>query len=134
MKFFLTVLAVTLALPTAALAGPADLRSDPQVSSSSLGSSPALAAPRQELGAADRRAVSPLAIQARGTDVSAPDQQASPPPETIAVAVPAPSATSFDYGAAGIGAAAAIVLVTTGLGLVAALRRRHTRRPSVVTG
>ncbi len=134
MKFFLTVVAVMLALPTAAFARPADLRYDPQVSSGSLGSSPALAAPGQDLRAPDRRAASHIAVQAPGTDVAARDQQASPAPETLAVAASAPSASSFDYGAAAIGAAAAIVLVITGFGLVLTMRRRHTRRPSVVTG
>jgi hypothetical protein len=117
MKFMFAVLVVTLALPAGALAAPADSRSE-----------------SQHLGASDRHAWSQLVVHARGTDVAAPDQQASTAPETISVSAPAPSAHSFDYGAAGIGAAVAIVLITAAFGLGLGLRRRNARQPSVVTG
>jgi hypothetical protein len=69
-------------------------------------------------------------VQARGTDVAAPDQQAPPASSTIPVAVS--NAAGFDWGAAGIGAAAGIAFLTAMLGTVV-LRRRHTRRPTVAT-
>ena len=97
MKPFLAVLAVTLALPVSALARPAQ---DQPV-----------------------RHQAP-AVHALGTDVAAPDQQASKLPTSGPVVV---SSDGFDWSAAGIGAASGIVLLLAMLGAGSVVRRRrHT--------
>jgi hypothetical protein len=101
MKPFLAVLAVTLALPASALARPA-----------------------QDQPTVLRQAA---AVHALGTDVAAPDQQASKLPASGPVVV---SSDGFDWSAAGIGAASAIVLLLAMLGTGSVVRRR--RHPSVV--
>jgi hypothetical protein len=98
-------------------------------------------------------------LQALGTDVAAPDQQASKPtapgvdmrtpdakdhgegrgtfnaPDVTVVKVvdPAPTSTGFDWGDAGIGAGGLLGLVLIALGTTAAVaHRRHTRTPTTV--
>ena len=134
MKPLFAVLAVMLAFPASALAEPADLRSSQQVRSGSLAASPALASPKQDLRAPDQQdpRVHVAPVQARGTDVAAPDQQSPPPPVSVPVAVR--HADGFDWNAAGIGAAAGIALLTGLLGAAFTRRRRQARQPSAATG
>jgi hypothetical protein len=103
------------------------------VRSSSLGASPELASPKQDLRAPDQTGprVRVAPVQARGTDVAAPDQQSGPTPVTVAVV---PHADGFDWSAAGIGAGAGVALLTGLLGTGFSLRRRQARRPSAVIG
>lgn len=134
MKPLFAVLALVLALPASALAKPADLRENPQVRGSSLAASSVVAAPKQDLRAPDQNGpqVRVAAVQARGTDVAAADQQVQRTPVTVPVAVP--HADGFDWSAAGIGAAAGIVLLAGLLGTGFSLRRRQTRHPSAAIG
>ena len=104
--------------PTAAFAMPDDVRAqDQRVPSSSLGVPPNLKAP----GRGIEYAV-PRHLDATGTDVAAPDQQAS----TGAVA-PAPASVTdgFDWADAGIGAAGAASLLGVSLAGGLVLRRRR---------
>ncbi len=119
-----------LTLPVSALAKPADLRNSQQIRSGSLGASPALASPKQDLRAPDRDTVAPVPV--RGTDVAAPDQQS--PPRPVSVPVSVRHADGFDWNAAGIGAAAGIALLTSLVGTGFTRRRRQARRPSAATG
>ena len=134
MKPLFAVLALLLAMPASALAKPEDLRNSQPVRSGSLAASPALASPKQDLRAPDQQAprVQVAPVQARGTDVAAPDQQSGPTPVTVPVA--APHADGFDWSAAGIGAAAGIVLLAGVLGTGFSLRRRQARPPSAAIG
>ncbi len=110
MKPFLAVLAVILALPMSAFARTDGPRQDPRITS----------------GSPDVVHSAP-AVHALGTDVAAPDQQASKLPTNVPVAVPRDD--GFDWAAASIGAAGAIGLLVAMLGATAVLRRR--RHPSV---
>jgi hypothetical protein len=113
MRIFITALAMALVLPASALAVTAE---DVIRAQAPPHSSP----------------VVPKRLPTPGTDVAAPDQQAP-----IAVAAPrnlpsaaAPTAADgFDWGDAAIGAAALALLVTvSGVGLLAAQRRRGSRQ------
>jgi hypothetical protein len=122
-KPLLVILAVALALPVSAFARPADMRNDPQVTSGSPGAT----VQRQDLRNSDRQGlgVRQAPVQARGTDVAAPDQQSPIPPASVRVT--APRGDGFDWASASIGAAVAIVLLAAMLGMTAVLRRRrHT--------
>lgn len=134
MKPLFAVLAVVLAVPASALAKPADPRDSSQVRGGSLAASPELASPKQDLRTPDQQGprVHVAPVQARGTDVAAPDQQSGPTPVTVPVA--APHADGFDWSAAGIGAAAGIVLLAGVLGTGFTRRRRQARYPSAATG
>jgi hypothetical protein len=124
------IAAVVLALvgfPSAAFAMPDDLRApDQRVQSSSLGVPPNLQAPDQRTDYAV-----PRHLDATGTDVAAPDQQAS----TGAVAPASASAPdAFDWAEAGPGAAGAASLLGISLAGGFALRRRQHRRVSALAG
>jgi hypothetical protein len=108
MKPFLAVLAVTLALPAGALARPAQ---DPQTVRQSPQVTRNISIPSHPLG----------------TDVAAPDQQASRLPASVPV--PPSAGHGFDWGSAGIGAASGISLLVAMLGTTVLVRRR--RHPSV---
>ena len=127
MKPLFAILAVVLAMPASALAKPVD---PSQVRGGSLAASPALTSPKPDLRAPDQ--VTPAPVQARGTDVAAPDQQSGPTPVTVPAA--APHADGFDWSAAGIGAAAGIVLLAGVLGTGFSLRRRQARHPTAAIG
>jgi hypothetical protein len=102
-----------LAFPAGALAAPSDLRAPDQRTASDL-------APR---------------LEAAGTDVAAPDQQASTT-SAVPVAAPAPAsvADGFDWGDAGIGSAGAAAVVALALSGGIALRRRRLDSPSALAG
>jgi hypothetical protein len=107
-----------LAFPGGALAA-SDLRADPGVRSGSLGVAP------QGLPQ----------LEAQGTDVAAPDQQAplssTPPAADFAVA---DDDGGFDWGDAGIGAAAMASLMGVSLAGGMALSRRRQRHTSALAG
>ena len=130
MKRCIAALVLTLiAFPTTALAVPDDLRApDQQVPSSSLGVPPDLRAPDQQTPRAD-----PSHLPATGTDVAAPDQQASTGAPD-AVSAPEPAGGEFDWTDAGIGAAGAASLLGISLAGGIALRRRQQRDPSAIAG
>jgi hypothetical protein len=114
-------LAVALmAFPATASAAP-DLHGSDQVPSSSLGVPPHLATPDRPT-AADV----PQYLPAEGTDVAAPDQQASKPAPAAAVESD-PSSGEFDWGDAGIGAATAVALMGVSLAGGMTVRRRQHR-------
>jgi hypothetical protein len=100
-----------LAFPGGALAA-SDLRAEPGVQSGSLGVAP------QGLPQ----------LEAQGTDVAAPDQQApvssTPPAVDLAVA---DDESGFDWGDAGIGAAAVASLMGISLAGAVTVRRRQQR-------
>ena len=131
MKPLFAVLAVLLVLPASALAKPVD---PSQMRGGSLAASPELASPKQDLRAPDQTGprVHVTAVQARGTDVAAPDQQSGPTPVTVPAG--ATDAEGFDWNAAAIGAATGIALLTALLSMGFTLRRRQARRPSAAIG
>jgi len=61
-------------------------------------------------------------LPAQGTDVAAPDQQASPPASAL---ITEPSEGGFDWADAGIGAAGATALLGFAIAGAAGLRRRR---------
>jgi hypothetical protein len=102
-----------LAFPGAALAVPDDLRAPDQRS------------PRDV----------PSHLPATGTDVAAPDQQASTGAGSLAPAsTPASAGDGFDWTDAGIGAAGAASLLGISLAGVVALRGRRQLRDSALAG
>jgi hypothetical protein len=135
-KRCIAALAVALlAFPVTASAV-TDLRESQQVPSSSLGVPPHLAT-HDRPTAADVPQFHPAqaaeAVQARGTDVAAPDQQASKPaPAPVTEAEP--GSGDFDWADAGIGAATAASLLGISLAGGIAIRRRQQRRPSALAG
>ena len=72
-------------------------------------------------------------VNAPGTDVAAPDQQASTGAPD-AVSAPEPAGGEFDWTDAGIGAAGAASLLAISLAGGIALRRRQQRDPSAIAG
>jgi hypothetical protein len=99
-----------LAFPGGALAQ--DLRTEQHVSGGSLGVAPG---------------VMPQ-VQAKGTNVAAPDQQASTlPANTPPADVAASDDGGFDWSDAGIGAATAVSLMGISLAGGMTIRRRHRR-------
>jgi hypothetical protein len=102
-----------LAFPAGALAAPSDLRAPDQRTASDL-------APR---------------LEAAGTDVAAPDQQASTRSAApVPVTAPAPAADGFDWGDAGIGSAGAAAVIALALSGGIALRRRRLHSSSPLVG
>jgi hypothetical protein len=69
--------------------------------------------------------------QAKGTDVAAPDQQASTRSTSPAIELVADDDSGFDWGDAGIGAATAASLLGISLAGGMTLRRRHRRGPAL---
>jgi hypothetical protein len=112
------IAAVTLALlafPGGALAA-SDLRADPGVRGGSLGVAP------QGLPQ----------LEATGTDVAAPDQQASTRSAPPSFEILADEGGGFDWGDAGIGAATMASLMGISLAGGMTLRRRQQRRASAL--
>ena len=107
------VVLALLAFPAGAVAAPYDLRAPDQRTESDL-------SPR---------------LEATGTDVAAPDQQASAP-SAVPVPVPAPAsaADGFDWGDAGIGSAGAAAVIALALSGGIVLRRRQTHSASPLAG
>jgi hypothetical protein len=99
-----------LAFPAGALAGP-DLRTEQPVRGGSLGVAPG---------------VMPQ-LEAKGTDVAAPDQQASTRSTPPAIDFAADDDGGFDWGDAGIGAATAASVLGISLAGGMTLRRRQRR-------
>jgi hypothetical protein len=128
MRRFITALALALvAFPATALAVP----DEPHGSGSPLTSRVAAIAPDQR--APDQRTPDavPPRLAATGTDVSAPDQQASAPAPSSA---PTSAASEFDWADAGIGAAIATGLLAIALAGGITVRRRQHRRASALAG
>jgi hypothetical protein len=123
MKRCIAVLGLAcFAFPGAALAAPApeDPRLDPRIQSGSLGVPPHLAGRH------------PSQLPAVGTDVAAPDQQAS---KLVVAPASASDTSGFDWSDAGIGAAGAVTLLGISLaGGMVVVRRRQTRGPSALAG
>jgi hypothetical protein len=145
MKGFIAVLAVTLALPAGALAADRDMRiaQRDQAPGSALGvAPPELRTPGSIAAASDLRAPDqrdrstlPARVPAKGTDVAAPDQQIhASGPHTVVVPASARQAGDTDWGDAGLGAAAALGLAAIALAAGITIRRRTTRRGSVLAG
>jgi hypothetical protein len=99
-----------LAFPGGALAA-SDLRTEQHVSGGSLGVAPATM-PQ---------------LEAKGTDVAAPDQQASTRSTAPAIELVADDDGGFDWADAGIGAVTAASLLGISLAGGMTLRRRHHR-------
>jgi hypothetical protein len=110
------VVLALLAFPGSALAV-SDLRADQNVRGGSLGVAPPILP----------------ALHAKGTDVAAPDQQASTRSTAPVIDYTPPAIDSaaddggFDWADAGIGAAATAALVAMSLAGAVTLRRRQTR-------
>jgi hypothetical protein len=77
------------------------------------------------------RAVLVAPPQARGTDVAAPDQQASTDAPSPA---PTSAASDFDWADAGIGAAIAAGTLALALAGAMTVQRRQSRRGSAIAG
>jgi hypothetical protein len=120
-----------MAFPAAASAAP-DLRGSGDVPSSSLGVPPHLAVPDRPSPEhvpqylPDQGSTSPKHLPAQGTDVAAPDQQASKRGPVPAFESD-PASGDFDWGDAGICAATALALMGVSLAGGMTLRRRQHR-------
>ena len=75
----------------------------------------------------------PPRLEAIGTDVAAPDQQASTR-SSAPLTAPAPAADGFDWTDAGIGGGGAAAVLAIALAGGLAVRRRQPRSPSALAG
>ena len=142
MKRRIAALALALlAFPATALAMPYDpVRSDQGAPSSSLGVAPNVQSHLQTMGtdvaAPDQQAsknVAPSSLKTTGTDVAAPDQQASRNVAPATVSVSSSATSDFDWADAAIGAAVTAGLLGLSFAGATALRRRQ-RGASALAG
>jgi hypothetical protein len=128
MRRFITAMALAvIAFPATALAMPDEQHG----SGSPLTSRVHHIAPDQRAPDQQTTRAVPPRLPAIGTDVAAPDQQASAPDDSPA---PPSAVSEFDWSDAGIGAGVATGLLAIALAGGITVRRRQHRRASALAG